>query len=746
MRVLLVLWGLLLAIHLVLAGQSLSANAQIVLSISLFLALVVLMRLPKRGFFRVLFIGIASFVVLRYIIWRTANTLPPVEDLLSFVPGALLYGAELYAIVMFFISIFVVVDPMTRPRVSLAEEEQDGLPSVDVLVPTYDEPPHILAATVSAAIAMRYPRDKLTVYLLDDGGTDEKRLASPEAVRRAELLQEMCRGLGAVYLTRPANRNAKAGNLNAALQHTRGDLVVVFDADHAPTEDFLQETVGYFAQNPKLFLVQTPHFFINPDPLERSLNTFERMPSENEMFYGVVQRGLDRWGASFFCGSAAVLRRAALEQVGGFSGRTIVEDCETSLDLHAAGWESLYIDRPMIAGLQPETFGSFIRQRSRWCQGMIQIFLLKNPLFKRGLNLGQRIGYLSSNLFWFFGIARLSFFMLPLLYLLFGLAIYNATPAEFVAYTSFYIATTLLTSSYLFGRTRWPLVSELYEFIQSVFTAKAIIAVFLRPTAPTFKVTAKGETLEENRWSEHAKPLVVITLLLTAGLIAGAWRWWAVPETRDIVLVVGGWTLFAWLLAVQGLRVACERKQLRRVPRVQIEEPVALLVGDGKRLPAYVVDASTTGVKVLLPRGTASREELESASLLIESLKEDPGEAPRLRLAVRNIRAEADSLAIGAEFEKPSPEDYRMISDLIFVSSRRWLAFLEGRRSQSPGVIKGILLFIWSSLLSAVFIVRFLFNLRSQARLAGKEPFLPLPTREGNEQNRFAQHPMRATQ
>src|SRR5699024_3107187 len=140
-------------------------------------------------------IGIASFVVLRYIIWRTANTLPPVEDLLSFVPGALLYGAELYAIVMFFISIFVVVDPMTRPRVSLAEEEQDGLRSVDVLVPTYDEPPHILAATVSAAIAMRYPRDKLTVYLLDDGGTDEKRLASPEAVRRAELLQEMCRGL-----------------------------------------------------------------------------------------------------------------------------------------------------------------------------------------------------------------------------------------------------------------------------------------------------------------------------------------------------------------------------------------------------------------------------------------------------------------------------------------------------------------------------------------------------------------------
>src|SRR5690606_18200646 len=137
--------------------------------------------------------------------------------------------------------------------------------------------------------------------------------------------------LGVNYLTRLANKNAKSGNLNAALQHTEGDLVAIFDADHAPTKDFLQHTVGYFIKNPKLFLVQTPHFFINPDPLERSLNTFDRMPSENEMFYGIVQRGLDRWGASFFCGSAALLRRSALEQVGGFSGRTIVEDCETAL-------------------------------------------------------------------------------------------------------------------------------------------------------------------------------------------------------------------------------------------------------------------------------------------------------------------------------------------------------------------------------------------------------------------------------
>jgi cellulose synthase (UDP-forming) len=88
---------------------------------------------------------------------------------------------------------------------------------------------------------------------------------------------------------------------------------VVFDADHAPVREFLKETVSFFKEDPKLFLVQTPHYFLNPDPLEKNLRTFHSMPSENEMFYSVLQRGLDKWNASFFCGSAAVLRRKALE-------------------------------------------------------------------------------------------------------------------------------------------------------------------------------------------------------------------------------------------------------------------------------------------------------------------------------------------------------------------------------------------------------------------------------------------------
>jgi len=118
------------------------------------------------------------------------------------------------------------------------------------------------------------------------------------------------------------------------MANSNGDLIAVFDADHAPARDFLKETVGFYAENKRLFLVQTPHFFLNPDPLERNLRTFERMPSENEMFYGIIQRGLDKWNAAFFCGSAALLNRTALNETGGFSGicrmRTVARRCDNS--------------------------------------------------------------------------------------------------------------------------------------------------------------------------------------------------------------------------------------------------------------------------------------------------------------------------------------------------------------------------------------------------------------------------------
>ncbi|MFD2031829.1 glycosyltransferase [Ancylobacter dichloromethanicus] len=226
-------------------------------------------------------LGVA--MVSRYVYWRTTSTLPPVEDLSNFIPALLLYVAEMYSVTLLALSLFVVSaphPPRTAPAIAPGAE-----PTVDIFVPSYNEDVGLLATTLAAAVAIDYPRDRFKVWLLDDGGTDQKceqhdLAAAREAQTRRQTLSELCSQLGVNYLTRPRNEHAKAGNLNHALGHSSGELIVVFDADHAPARSFLRETLGYFNENPRIFLVQTPHFFINPDPVERSLDTWRRMPSE----------------------------------------------------------------------------------------------------------------------------------------------------------------------------------------------------------------------------------------------------------------------------------------------------------------------------------------------------------------------------------------------------------------------------------------------------------------------------------
>lgn len=362
------LWALASLFVLILVTLPISQQTHLIAGTTVVVVMALLKAFKPTGVWRLIALALGTSIVLRYVYWRTTSTLPPINQPENFIVGLTVYLAEMYCVAMLALSLFVVATPLpSRVAPRLRDEE---LPSVDVFIPTYNESPELLAGTLAAAKGMDYPPDKLHVYLLDDGGTDQKRNAkdlrsATEAQQRHADLQRLCAELGVNYLTRARNEHAKAGNLNNGLAHSSSDIVVVFDADHAPARDFLHCTVGFFKDDPKLFMVQTPHFFLNPDPIERNLRTFTKMPSENEMFYGIIQRGLDKWNASFFCGSAAALRRTALVATNGFKGRSITEDCETALELHARGWHSIYVDKPLIAGLQPATFASFIGQRSR---------------------------------------------------------------------------------------------------------------------------------------------------------------------------------------------------------------------------------------------------------------------------------------------------------------------------------------------------------------------------------------------
>ena len=179
------IWIVTAALELFLVTQPVGITGQLALSITVIFALTVIWLLKVDGVWRHIFLALASLVVLRYAYWRTTSTLPPVADLTSFIPGVILYIAEMYCIVMLAISLFVVSDPKRRGPPP-AFDEKDA-PTVDVFVPSYNESREILALTLSAAKAMEYPADKLNIYLLDDGATDEKLgSADPEIARAAK--------------------------------------------------------------------------------------------------------------------------------------------------------------------------------------------------------------------------------------------------------------------------------------------------------------------------------------------------------------------------------------------------------------------------------------------------------------------------------------------------------------------------------------------------------------------------------
>jgi len=398
------------------------------------------------------------------------------------------------------------------------------------------------------------------------------------------------------------------------------------------------------------------------------------VPSEADMFYKHIQKGLDFWSASFFCGSAAILRRKYLQEVGGIQGTTITEDAETALELHSLGYDSAYYSRPMVYGLQPETFSAFIVQRTRWAQGMIQIFLLKNPLFKKGLKWYQKLGYLNANIFWFFGFARFVFLIAPILYPMLGAQIYNANMQEAASYAIPHFIMSIFLSYYLYAKVRWNFFSEIYEAIQSIFILPAIISVILSPRKPTFKVTPKGENLEEEFLSPFYKPVYLLFNLIVISFFFSFYRWVNYPDERGTVLVVLFWQIFDLFILGIGISVLRERPQRRRAFRIPAKDDV-IVYTKSQVFSGKVRDISLTGIWVETDQDITDYLS-EVRDHLIEFVIMDVRGLP---FVLKGRVVNANSKNIRAQFEANTLEDYRKLTEVVYADSSRWEIFREER-------------------------------------------------------------------
>ncbi|MFX0565227.1 UDP-forming cellulose synthase catalytic subunit [Kosakonia cowanii] len=570
-------------------------------------ALFIAGTISKKRSVSLVMVAMSVLLSTRYMYFRLTQTLhfnSEIETLL----GMGLFLAEVYVWVMLLLSYLQTAWPLKRDIVPLPDDTSLW-PTVDVYIPSYNEPLEVVRDTVLAAQCLDYPRDKLKIYLLDDGKRSEF------AVFAADV------GVG--YITRNDNAHAKAGNLNHAMKLTHGELICVFDCDHVATRIFLQATVGGFLQDPKLALVQTPHYFYSPDPFERNLSVGRNIPNEGALFYGPIQQGNDNWNATFFCGSCAVIRRSALDQIGGFAVETVTEDAHTALKLQRLGWGSAFIDIPLAAGLATERLVLHVIQRTRWARGMTQIFRLDNPLLGRGLTLQQRLCYLSAMLYYQFALPRIAFLTAPLAYLLFNLNIIHSSASLIFAYALPHLFLAVYVNSRLNGRFRYSFWGEIYDLVLAFHIVLPTAVTMLFPKRGKFNVTDKGGLLNVGYFDfSVVRPHLIIALLLGAGVIAGIVRACAHDyfgvDPRVIALNVG-WGLYSLIFLLAAIAVARETRQTRKTIRIEVEIPVLIHYASGIVSRSQTADLSMGGCRIVAPDDRHLKDEIEEIELLLHS-------------------------------------------------------------------------------------------------------------------------------
>jgi cellulose synthase (UDP-forming) len=547
--------------------------------------------------------------------------------------------------------------PARRPAVTPGRK-------VDVYVCTYDEPTEVVMATLAGCRALAYPH---TTYLLDDG-------------RRPEM-RELAELAGARYLTRPDNSHAKAGNLNAALPRTGGDLVLVLDADHVPMPDALDAMVGYF-DDERMAIVQTPHDFFNHD----SVQHYVVGRHEQSLFYRVICPGKDRHHAAYWCGSAALINRHALLAIGGVATETIAEDFHTTIRLIRHGWRTRYHDEVLVQGLAPHDLDGYLLQRDRWARGNLAVFRLpESPLRARTLSPLQRLSFLASLLAYLAPPMRL------LLLLTLGLVLWTGElpmKISVAALAALWVPSLLLNlgagAALARGYMRIPETAH-YELLTMEIYTRALRCALV-PGKTAFKVTPKQgrdggglQALRKLHLVLFCTGLLAVGTLLRLLDLAGLGPLPDLPGIAAVIVPLLG--LFELRRLGATILAVSRRRQRRLVYRFE-GDAEANLYSPGAHTPARLVDASAAGLGLV----AAAPLEVGSRPAVLLDLTDAAGGSHEIaaKVEVRTCReAQAEgSFLIGATIVEIDPEARLQLMEWCYVvcSHER----LRGHRPAAP--------------------------------------------------------------
>ena len=456
------------------------------------------------------------------------------------------------------------------------------LPSVDVYIPTYNEPENVLLKTIVGAKNLDYPNFK--VHVLDDGKRD--------------WLKELCQKIQVNYIRREENTHAKAGNMNHALSHTSGEFIAVLDADFVAFPNFLKRTIGFFADE-KIAIVQTPQFFYNLDPLEYNSKTFKVLGDEQRLWFDDIIVARDRYNLATSCGTCSVNRRDAIESIGGFPVETITEDYDSSIQLLEKGLITRYLNERLSVGLAAENMEGFITQRKRWATGNLTVW--KNHLKRRKTSFP--FWYYIVLFDWYYMISvpsKLFMAFIPLLFLYFGIMpmmINNLS--ELVLFHWVFIFVNCVALNIVSTNKFIPIISNAVSYTSILKIFPAVLNALLETKLSQFKVTPKGVTFKKQGKESFLIMSLMrfLSILLVFGVIFATLN--ATNESMNGVIVAGYWALITSMALWVGQRMVKDSPRYRKEERFEVSlNPTMLSSIKNKPLNAQITNISLGGFVV----------------------------------------------------------------------------------------------------------------------------------------------------
>ena len=623
--------------------------------------------LSWMGKSRKVILGLTLFLYARYMLWRGLYTLNT-EDVASAIVSWVVYSAEAYGLLQFIFFLYQAWAPNDRTCTQTRHR-----PTVDVFITVVNEPIEILKRTMIGCLNQDYPRDKFTVYILDDGQRDE--------------IKALAKSVGCHYLRRDDHAHAKAGNLNHALTQSSGELIAVFDVDHVPVGKFLRETVGCF-QDPKVAFVQTPHHFYNPDIFQRNLQLESHLKNEQALFFRTLQAGRDRHNSAFFAGSGGLFRRSQLLEIGGFQTQTITEDLHTSVLLHARGYKSCYLNKVLSAGLMPETFQGYLKQRTRWAIGSLQMMFRDNPLTIRGLTIAQRIDYLGSVFYFFLGPPRIICLIAPLFALVLNLSPLRTDTSLLINFFfSYYVASAMAMRTISRGM-RNAFWSDVYEVAMCFSLSQAVCKTLMTPFRKhAFEITPKGQKIEKTGIESQLSvgPHLVVYGCLIFGIALGLTAWNGPVRPTGLAVNIF-WAFVNLILLTVAILSANERPQWRNLLRLNRRLLCDISVGK-THVRVRTRDITEHGLSVYLKQPI-----LASSQAAVVTIHGSRG--AQLTMNGRIVRQEADAthgVEMGIEFVDVDERTTQGLIQELF-SHNSW----QDAAAHAPGVFQSLWSFVSS--------------------------------------------------